>query len=294
MRIRGKERRISVVRMNLRWGSWRSHLGDTWPHQGIEVELDYWPQSVCLVRPERGFFLCATGEGGGSQQAMFRSALEPLLADAMHRWVQSPPAVPRKIEAEIDACFGEIQRGFTLLQEPPWHDQFQASAVGLVVNGSTMAIAHTGVQRLFRICGQSIERLTADQTLASQIENAASRIKDAPMAELLSHMPAAFFGTWGEAKWAVRSGDVRPGDVFLLAAGLAGAEIQDQLLRNAITKLPELSSPSTNLMDAARTLGESLLNPETWGMPRTSEQGAKMHWYVASRVALIFVRIDGA
>ncbi len=61
--------------------------------------------------------LCDSGAGGGSQQAMFRSHLEPLLARAHRRWLEGfEPAAPAA--ARLDRLFGAIQREFEALREP--------------------------------------------------------------------------------------------------------------------------------------------------------------------------------
>ena len=49
---------------------------------GVDVDLDYWPQGMHVLCEEPALVLCATGAGGGSQQAIFRSDLDPLLPAA--------------------------------------------------------------------------------------------------------------------------------------------------------------------------------------------------------------------
>jgi hypothetical protein len=115
-------------------GLWRSRRGDTHPHTGADVDLDYWPQGTHAVTKDPALVLCATGGGGGAQQAMFRRDLDPLLARSLERWTAGARGAPGAGPAgALDALFAAIQDGFEQLRTPPWADEFQASAVAVLV-----------------------------------------------------------------------------------------------------------------------------------------------------------------
>src|SRR5215468_2497671 len=86
----GQNRRLQHARLarytsGMEVGLWRSRRGDTHPHTDAGVDLDYWPQGTHAVTEEPALVLCATGGGGGAQQAMFRRDLDPLLARSLER-----------------------------------------------------------------------------------------------------------------------------------------------------------------------------------------------------------------
>jgi len=75
---------------------------------GVDVDLDYWPQGMHVLCEEPALVLCATGAGGGSQQAIFRSDLDPLLARGVERWTSNGAA--GRAEAGTGARVGREAR----------------------------------------------------------------------------------------------------------------------------------------------------------------------------------------
>jgi hypothetical protein len=189
-------------------GTWRSALGDTWPHTGLTVERDWWPQSTHLVWEADPLVVCATGAGGGSQQAMFRRELDPLLRGALARWQEFPGGMsPRE---DIGQLFTEIEDGFALL-DVAYRDQLQASAIGLLVEADRGAIAHVGLERAWRWRSDRLLQLTEDDAIGT-----GETVQD-----WVHRMPASWLGHGDrDHRWKVTDIDVRDGDVLVLMAGV--------------------------------------------------------------------------
>lgn len=261
-------------------GLWRSRLGDTHPHTGADVDLDYWPQGTHAVTEEPALVLCATGGGGGAQQAMFRRDLDPLLARSLERWTAgvrgAPGAGP---DRAIDALFAAIQDDFEQLRTPPWADEFQASAVAVVVEPGRCAIANVGVERAWLVRDGRFERVSADDAVGANHP-------DAP--PWLNALPAAWFGRFrgARARWHIRELALRDDDVLVLASGARDLGLEELRLGAEVTRiLAETPAPAT----AAERLGEYAAEVERWLPAPEADAIRRARWKVHSRLALAIV-----
>lgn len=182
-------------------GTWRSRHGDSWPHVGTPVELDYWPQGTHLVH--HSLVLCASGGGGGSQQATFRSALDPILGQTLD--ALAPPGTARELH---ERWVVRLDQAFLAARGQLAGDQLQASAVGLWIGASAQeaVLGHVGMERAWRLRGAHVERLTQDDVLPPPLDG----------------LPASWVGNFGgtPSHWKTRVLDLEPGDVLLLASGV--------------------------------------------------------------------------
>jgi hypothetical protein len=283
-----------MMRFAVRCGQWRSSLGDTWPHDKT-VDLDWWPQGTHLVSESPPFVLCATGAGGGSQQAMFRSHLDPVLQRAHSRWQlgydASTPAA-----AELDRLFTAIQPEFEELRDPPWAEQFQASAVALLIGAADCAVANVGVDRAWVLRDGQVERVSEDYSLGTQVGSTES---DLP--ENLRDFPGSYFGRFGgmAARWQVRQAVFREGDVFVFASGFRkcgvsetqlGVELK-QVISEFVDEAPGESATWHILDRMAERLGQRLAEIAERDGDFDSRKEAR--WYLHSRLALAVVRVAG-
>lgn len=259
-------------------GSWRSTLGDTWPHAGIDVALDYWPQSTHLVSASAPLVVCATGGGGGSQQALFRRDLDPLLAAALARWHQRHDADAADALAQL---FHEIQHGFEVLAEPFYAEEFQASAVAWLADAGGCAIANIGLERAWRWRDGELAQVSIDYTLADACAVLPDRATQAELLDFFRDSPGAWFGRWRGAKahWQIVRVEARPGDVFVLASGvhhcrLSAADLAGELAR---------TSAGTSARELASRLGELAV--------KLAGDDRRLAWSVHSRLALGVVAI---
>jgi hypothetical protein len=255
-------------------GVWRSTLGDTWPHTGIEVALDYWPQSTHLVADGAPLVVCATGGGGGSQQAMFRRELDPLLAAALARWNQR--RVPDAVDA-LDQLFREIQHGFETATEPFYADELQASAVGLLADGDGCAVVSIGLERAWRWRAGALAQVSIDYTLAD-LSGAPADLPDLPA--FLRESPGACFGRWRDAKarWQLLRIDARPGDVFVLASGIRHCNLTAADLAGELAGAGAIAAQAL-----AIRLGELAV--------KRAGEDRRLAWSVHSRLAIGVVTI---
>jgi hypothetical protein len=261
-------------------GLWRSRRGDTHPHTGVDVDLDYWPQGTHAVTEDPALVLCATGGGGGAQQAMFRCDLDPLLARSLERWTAgargAPGAGPGRA---IDALFAAIQDDFEQLRTPPWADHFQASAVAVVVEPGRCAIANVGVERAWLVRDGRFERVSADDSVGDNHPDAAP---------WLNELPAAWFGRFrgARARWNIRELALRDDDVLVLASGARDLELDERQLGAEVTRiLTETPAPAA----AVLRLGEYAAEVERWLPDPEVDAVRRARWRVHSRLALAIV-----
>ena len=261
-------------------GLWRSHRGDTHPHIGVNVDLDYWPQGTHVVAQDPALVLCATGAGGGSQQAMFRSDLDPLLARSVARWKAGPRGTPR---VELDALFAAIQDEFEELRSPEWADQLQASAVALVLEPGRCAIANIGLERAWLLRDGRFERVSEDDTVGGNHP-------DVP--QWLNELPAAWFGQLRgvPARWHLRELALHDDDVLVLASGMHATALDDARLG---AELVRVFAETPAAAAVARRLGEYAAAVEC-RIPGDDEAVRNARWRVHSRLALAVVRPAGA
>src|SRR5690606_17616588 len=134
--------------------------------------------------------LCATGAGGGSQQAMFRHRLDPLLQLAHERWrLDSDPSAAAA--TELERLFAEIQCEFEAMTGPD-ADHFQATAVASLIGGRGGAIGSVGLGRGWQL-GEAAARIADDDALAARVGWPA---QDVP--SFADDVPGAYFGPpWG-------------------------------------------------------------------------------------------------
>ncbi len=281
----GNSKSARVTCPSMEVGLWRSRLGDTHPHIGMDVDLDYWPQGTHAVSEVPALVLCATGGGGGAQQAMFRRDLDPLLARAVKRWTAGPCGTPGGVSgvepgAQIGALFAAIQDEFEQLRTPAWADEFQASAVAVVVEPGRCAIANVGVERAWLVRDGRCERVSQDDTIGGDHPDVAS---------WLNELPAAWFGRFrgAPARWHTRELALCDDDVLVLASGACDLGLDEERLGAEVTRvLAETPAPA----DAARRLGEYAAAVERWIPDRGDDAVRRARWRVHSRLALAIVR----
>lgn len=261
-------------------GLWRSTLGDTWPHTGIDVALDYWPQSTHLVSGSAPLVVCATGGGGGAQQATFRRELDPLLAGALARWHRRHDASAADALAQL---FHEIQHGFEVLTEPFYAEELQASAVAWLVDASGCAIANVGLDRAWRWRDGKLAQVSIDYSLADACEASPDQ-SDLP--DFLRESPGAWFGRWrgATAHWQIARIETRPGDVFVLASGVRDCRLSAADLAGELAR----TSAGTGARELASRLGKLAVRLAGDGLAGDDRRPA---WSVHSRLALAVVAI---
>lgn len=280
------------MRFTVRYGVWRSPFGDTWPHDE-SVETAAWPQATHLVSEPSCLLVCASGAGGGSQQAMFRSHLDPLLQRAHAHWQQGH-AVSTTPKAQIDRFFTAIQHEFEVLKDPPWAHHFQASAVALLIGAEDCAIANVGVDRAWLLRDGRFERISEDYSLGTMVAS-----HDSALSEHLRGQPGAYFGRFGgmTARWQIRQVRLRESDVFVLASGFCDTGVNEEQLEAAVKRISSEEDDDASIAHAmrrrtnraAQRLGQHLA--DIAARNEDIDKQNKARWYLHSRLALAIVQI---
>lgn len=262
-------------------GLWRSMRGDTHPHVGVDVEFDYWPQATHVVWEAPALITCVTGGGGGSQQAVFKSELDPLLAAALAHWQQRPVRTP---EAALEQFFAEIQTAFDAQTEPSWADEFQATGAAVLIRDDGAAVGNVGLDRVYRWRDRRLEQLTEDDSLARQAAPAQvpEWFRETAVAGFRkAHPERADFN-----RWTITPIDVSPGDVLIVASGLVPTGMSYAYLTGALDAATT-GAPLTGAQDLADRLGEIATR-----FAATSPPDDRVVWKVHSRLALAIAWVD--
>ncbi len=260
-------------------GLWRSTLGDTHPHAGIEVAWDYWPQATHLVWEAPALVACITGGGGGSQHAMFKRDLDPILAGALTRWQQAPIESP---QVALDRFFAEVQAGFDA--QP--NDEYQATGVAVLVTDEGAAIANVGLGRAYawHAARGVLEQLTEDDSLAAKY--AAQQIP-----EWFRETAASAFRKPGEGRepcrWTVRPVLAELGRMFVLVSGQVESQISHAYLTAAIEGIHRDPVALAGAQDLADRIGSVAFRFGAAGLKED-----RTEWKVHSRLAVAVVWID--
>lgn len=262
-------------------GLWRSTLGDTHPHVGVDVAWDYWPQATHLAWEAPCLVGCFTGGGGGSQRAMFKSDLDPILGGARDRWLQAPTTGDPQLA--LDRFFEEIQRGFDTRTEPAWADEFAATGVAVLIAEHRAALANIGLARAYAWTNGELAQLTTDDSLAKR--HAAQQHP-----EWFRHTAASGFRKApperaGDNTWTTYP--IAPGGVLLLASGLVEAGIDNAYLTGAMRAVHEDPVPLAGAQDLVDRLGTILVK---FGANTPPED--RIEWKLHSRLALAVIWPD--
>lgn len=261
-------------------GLWRSTLGDTHPHVGIEIAWDYWPQATHLVWEAPALVACITGGGGGSQQAMFKPALDPLLAGALARWQGAPIESPQVALARF---FAEIQAGFEALT----NDEYQATGVAVLVTDDGAAIANVGLGRAYAWHAERgvLEQLTDDDSLA--VKYAARQIpewfRETAASAFRKHHPER-----EPCRWTVTPTSAEPGRVFVLVSGQVESQLTHAYLTAALEEIHRDPVALTGAQDLADRIGSVAVRFGAAGL-----KDDRTEWKVHSRLGVAVVWIDG-
>lgn len=259
-------------------GLWRSTLGDTHPHVGLDVAWDYWPQSTHLVWEASGLVGCFTGGGGGSQQALFKRGLDPILEAALERWLRVPLTDP--VEHALDRYFSEIQHGFESAD-----DEAQATGVAALITERGAAVGNVGLDRAFLWwrSDEVLRQLTADDSLAV-------RYAHQQHPEWFRHTSAAAFRRSSDGrpelnKWTTSPLPLHAGDLLLLTSGIGDTGLETAYLSGALKRV--FDKPIAGAQDIADRLGSTVVN-----FAAQSPKEERTAWKIHSRLALAVVWLD--
>jgi hypothetical protein len=122
----------------------------------------------------------------------------------------------------------------------------------LALDGRSAAVASTGLDRVFRIRGDAIERVSPRLSLLDQAGWAGRTDVPDHTARLLGGMPAGFLGA-GDKESA--------------------------------------TAPMTSMPDQAQAVGEYLSRLTAWSAPRDAAAARHIRWRVVSRASIAMMRV---
>ncbi len=270
--------------VGLRISTWRSDRGDTHPHAGLAVDMDWWPMATVLKAD--GWVVCAQGRGGGSQQALFRAELEPVLARARTSWASTERAGSAAGE-RLHHFLQTIQAQFETWDRPTWAKQYQASCAALLLAQGQLAIANTGTQLVGRWTGESFELLSAHLPIAGELDPSILPDTLQWMAEVDGSWLGREANPEGLPRWMVSERAAQLGDMFVLGTGLRDAGFGPNALTTALTAAQASHGPLGADERAAEHLAAELVARRE----ATAQAEPGQRWALHSKVSLAVVTV---
>ena len=199
-----------------------------------------------LVRTERGLWAVADGMGGHdagdvASLKVTESLLDLPVTDSLDLLVDSAVTALRQVNADlIELAGAESQRSIG------------STVVGLAIADGQFRCFWAGDSRGYRVRDRQIVQLTRDHSLVQDLVDSGMLQPDEAVDHPNSNIITRAVGVAQELKVDTVSGDVKPGDQFLLATDGVTRLLSDEELAM------ELSS--NRPADAARKLIETVLS----------------------------------
>ena len=199
-----------------------------------------------LVRTERGLWAVADGMGGHdagdvASLKVTESLLDLPVSDSLDLLVDSAVTALKQVNADlIELAGAESQRSIG------------STVVGLAIADGQFRCFWAGDSRGYRLRDRQIVQLTRDHSLVQDLVDSGMLQPDEAVDHPNSNIITRAVGVAQELKVDTVSGDVKPGDQFLLATDGVTRLISDEELA------VELSS--NRPADAARKLIETVLS----------------------------------
>jgi PPM family protein phosphatase len=209
-------------------------------------------EDAFLVAPHLGLFAVADGIGGHACGEVASSAAISALENAYRM------ATEWCVLAPLQLLVYAVQRASLDVYDAAQIDRARTgmgtTLVCAQVTGSTVAIAHVGDSRLYRLRDGELELLTEDHTYRNECRRLGI-VRDALPVEQFGHMLARSIGTSEVVEVDARSEEAQAGDVLLLCSdGLHGmlgpVEISAELGRHG-----SLDDAADTLVERANEMG---------------------------------------
>ena len=210
-------------------------------HVGLRRKVN---EDSMLARTERGLWAVADGMGGHAAG----DVASAMVIDAL----QKLPIV-YSLEALVESAVAAIVRAnrdlIALAHSEGESRTIGSTVVGLAIAGPRYVCFWAGDSRAYRLRGGVIEQLSRDHSLVQELVDAGMIDPADAEGHANANVITRAVGVVDDIKVDTVSGDVQPGDIFLLASDgltrmVADAEIVDELtsprLEEAIDRLIEM------------------------------------------------------
>ncbi|GAA4017450.1 protein phosphatase 2C domain-containing protein [Sphingomonas swuensis] len=190
-------------------------------HVGLKRKIN---EDNLLVRSAAGLFVVADGMGGHEAGEV-----------ASARIVEALGALARVTPDEISACLGHVNRGLRDLAEEGGEKRtIGSTVVGLLIDEAQALCFWAGDSRAYRYRDSQLVPLSRDHSLVNELIEAgmieAERADEHPNGNVITRA----VGASDTLRLDIEAGEVRPGDVYLLASDGVTRMVPDPELRAAL------------------------------------------------------------
>ena len=191
-------------------------------HVGCRRKLN---EDAVLACPDRGLWAVADGMGGHDAGEVASA----MVVEALSRCVPGPSG--QVAASDAVAALQDVNRRLVELGRNFDGRTIGSTVVGLVADGNRFACFWAGDSRAYRVRDGAIDRLTRDHSLVQELVDAGmlaeSEAETHPNANIITRA----VGVSDMLDVETVDGEIRPGDVFLLASdGLTRLLGDDELL----------------------------------------------------------------
>jgi PPM family protein phosphatase len=215
------------------------------------------------VDPRHGLFVVADGMGGHSHgevaaqlavQAIHdfiektddRDTTWPAVADS--RLMRHSNLLKMAVRLAHDRVMGAIRQDGSL-------SGMGTTVVGLLLEGTTAAVAHVGDSRAYRLRDGRLDQLTQDHTWVHEQVMAGFLSKEQARSHPLKNVVTRALGGESDVVVDVREVEVKPGDLYLLCSDGLTAMLSDADIRDRLASGRSLNEICRTLVNDANARG---------------------------------------
>lgn len=198
-------------------------------HVGLKRRVN---EDSLLSRPERGLWLVADGMGGHDAGEVASGLVVQALANLPEQPVDG-------LLAEVVEAVQRVNRSLLRMARADRRPRtIGTTVVGILIGEGEYRCFWAGDSRAYRIRDGRIAQLTRDHSLVQELVAAGMLLEEEAQSHPNANVVTRAVGVADEVHLDLATGDVRPGDLFLLASdGLTRVVGDDELLAE-LSRLP--------------------------------------------------------
>jgi serine/threonine protein phosphatase PrpC len=135
--------------------------------------------------------------------------------------------------------------------------QMGSTLAALLLRERRVVVAHVGDSRVYRLRGDTLERLTTDHSLCAELESYGGRAIDRFLREQVGHLITRCIAAQGPAHADLRVDDAQHGDVYLLCSDGLTDVLSDDDIAQALTNHEQPEEASQKLVERAYRKGST-------------------------------------
>lgn len=207
-------------------------------------------EDVCAASPEHGLFVVCDGMGGAAAGEVASARAAATFLDTLTTSVGQTTEF--RLEAAVHAANQAVYQG---ARSEPALKGMGTTLVALLLEDSSLTLAHVGDSRCYRLRAGALTQLTADHSLVEEQvrmgEITPAQAAVHPMRNIITRV----IGTQPAVHPDIAHLDAQPGDLYLLASDGLTRDLKDADLATILTAEPDLPTLCQTLIDQANHRG---------------------------------------